>query len=95
LVQRLLRKNATAPKGPTTEATLLVHETISDRILSAAYRIHSKLGPGLLERAYRVCLAHELQKQQVAFETEKAFPVEYDGVAPSWDIASISWSRIS
>jgi GxxExxY protein len=50
-------------------------------VLSAAYRVHSRLGPGLLERPYRVCLAHELTKRGVQFETEKTFPVIYDDIS--------------
>ena len=42
--------------------------------------MHSRLGPGLLERPYRVCLCHELRRQDVAFEVEKLLPVEYDGL---------------
>jgi GxxExxY protein len=58
----------------------LVHGDITNGILSAAYRVHSRLGPGLLERPYRVCLCHELRKQSIFFETEKLLPVEYDGL---------------
>ena len=42
--------------------------------------MHSKLGPGLLERPYRACLCHELQRLGVSFEAEKPFAVEYDGL---------------
>ena len=58
----------------------LVHGDLTSAILSAAYRVHSKLGPGLLERTYRVCLCHELKQRGVRFESEKALPVEYDGL---------------
>lgn len=57
----------------------LVHGRITDRILSGAYRVHSKLGPGLLEKPYRVCLCRELERLGVPFEAEKPFPVDYDG----------------
>lgn len=33
---------------------------LSERILGAAIEVHRALGPGLLEHAYRECLAHEL-----------------------------------
>ena len=35
----------------------------------------------MLERPYRVCLAHELEKLGVHFEVEKVFPVNYDGIS--------------
>jgi len=42
-------------------------------------KVHSLLGPGLLERAYQVCLAHELRKQGLGVLTEVELPVVYDG----------------
>ena len=35
----------------------------------------------MLERPYRVCMAHELDKLGVRFEVEKVFPVTYDGIS--------------
>ena len=58
----------------------LLHGDVTNAILGAAYRVHSKLGPGLLERAYRVCLCHELTRRNLAVEAEKLLPVEYDGL---------------
>lgn len=58
----------------------LVHGQVTNTILSSAYRVHSKLGPGLLERPYLVCLCHELRRLNLAIETEKLLPVEYDGL---------------
>jgi GxxExxY protein len=43
-------------------------------------KVHSALGPGLLENAYRGCLAHELRKAGFKVETEVLLPVVYDGV---------------
>ena len=58
----------------------LLHAGTTNTILSAAYRVHSRLGPGLLERPYRECLCYELRRQNVRFETEKVFGVTYDEV---------------
>ena len=41
---------------------------------------HRELGPGLLESAYRVCLAYELQDAGLRVEEEKPVPVIYRGV---------------
>ena len=51
---------------------------ISHEIIKAALKVHSALGPGLLEKAYRVCLAYELRKAGFKVETEVELPVTYD-----------------
>lgn len=43
-------------------------------------KVHSVLGPGLLEAAYPVCLAYELRKRGLAVRREVPIPVRYDGV---------------
>ena len=52
--------------------------TLSHQILGCAFRVHTKLGPGLLESTYEVCLAHELQKVGIHFERQRRLPVIYD-----------------
>lgn len=49
-------------------------------ILDAAMKVHSALGPGLLESAYEACLAHELRGNGVSVESQVALPVCYEGV---------------
>ena len=53
---------------------------VSGQVVDAAIKVHSVLGPGLLERAYHVCLAHELRKRSLRIRTEVQMPVHYDGV---------------
>lgn len=60
--------------------TRLIHGKITNCILSAAYRVHSRLGPGLLERPYRECLRHELVRMGARVECEKILPVVYEGI---------------
>ncbi|QSV47336.1 GxxExxY protein [Geobacter benzoatilyticus] len=43
-------------------------------------KVHSALGPGLLESAYEACLVHELKKRDVKVISQVALPVNYDGV---------------
>lgn len=43
-------------------------------------RVHTTLGPGLLESAYEVCLTHELLKTGLSAQSQLALPIEYDGV---------------
>jgi GxxExxY protein len=53
---------------------------VSGQVVDAAIRVHSVLGPGLLERAYQVCLAHELGKRGIQVRAEVPLPVQYDGI---------------
>lgn len=53
---------------------------ISYDIIGCAYKVHSRLGPGLLESTYKVCLAYELDKMGYNIEVEKALPVIYDEI---------------
>lgn len=49
-------------------------------IIGAAYKVHSELGPGLLESAYEVCLEYELLKKGFKVERQKPLPVVYENV---------------
>lgn len=48
-------------------------------MVDAAYRVHTTLGPGLLEAVYEVCLAHELTKRGLKVLRQVSLPVVYDG----------------
>lgn len=50
------------------------------KIIGCAYKVHSELGPGLLESTYEVCLEHELIKAGLHVERQKALPVVYDDI---------------
>jgi GxxExxY protein len=47
-------------------------------ILAAAFRVHSRLGPGLLESVYQRVLAYELIRGGLAVEVQKPVPILYD-----------------
>jgi GxxExxY protein len=64
---------------------------ISGAVVDAAMKIHSALGPGLLESAYAVCLKHELVKRGLKVAAEVPLPVIDDGVKLEADIDS-NWS---
>ncbi|WP_143961092.1 GxxExxY protein [Litoribacter populi] len=55
-------------------------EIIGKAIVNAAYNIHKELGPGLLERVYEVCLAHELRKAGWIVKKQVTIPIVYDGI---------------
>lgn len=48
-------------------------------VVDAAFKVHTTLGPGLLENVYEVCLAHELSKRSLKLERQVSLPVVYDG----------------
>ena len=52
---------------------------VTGSVVTAAIRVHSLLGPGLLESAYQACLAHELKKRGLAVASQVGLPVVYDG----------------
>ena len=55
-------------------------ESIGKAIVNAAYIIHKELGPGLLERVYEVCMAHELKKAGFDVKRQVDIPICYDGI---------------
>src|SRR6266487_634351 len=54
-------------------------EIIGKAALDAAFKAHTKLGPGLLESVYEAALAKELRKLGHIVERQKPIPVFYDG----------------
>jgi GxxExxY protein len=53
---------------------------VGDAVITAAMRIHSAVGPGLLESAYEACLRHELEKRELRAQTQVLLPLNYDGL---------------
>jgi GxxExxY protein len=53
---------------------------ISGQIVDSAMRVHSALGPGLLESVYEKCLQHELQRRGLKVQTQVGFPIVYGDV---------------
>ena len=53
---------------------------ISKVILDCAFKIHTVMGPGLLESVYRECLAYEVKKAGLHVEIEKAVPLVYEDI---------------
>jgi GxxExxY protein len=54
-------------------------ERIGKLVLDASFRVHTELGPGLLESVYETALTYELRKSGLAVATQVALPVVYDG----------------
>jgi GxxExxY protein len=60
-----------------------VYDDVNDvtgEIVDAAIRVHSGVGPGLLESAYQVCMEYELSKRGLRIQANVPLPVCYDGV---------------
>ena len=53
---------------------------LSGKVLECAFKVHTALGPGLLESAYQACLEYELRANGLFVEKEKPVPLVYEGV---------------
>ena len=53
--------------------------SLTRRIIGLAMRVHTRLGPGLLESAYERCLCHEFEKNVLAYARQVELPLNYDG----------------
>lgn len=55
-------------------------DQITYRILASAYSVHTALGPGLLEHAYKECLFYKMMKDGLLVEKEKPMPLIFEDV---------------
>ena len=58
----------------------LLEKELTDQIIAAAIEVHKALGPGLLESAYQLCIAHESKLRKLSFEQQVALKVNYKGL---------------
>ena len=54
--------------------------SLTELILKYAFKVHSALGPGLLESSYKECLYYELVNADLIVEKEKALPIIYEKI---------------
>ena len=54
--------------------------SLTQRIIGLALRVHTRLGPGMLENAYERCLCHEFDQNALAYARQVDLPLTYDGV---------------
>ena len=64
----------------TAPVIQLTAQTISKAIITAATRVHTERGPGLLESAYAACLRYELRSDGYDSAAQVGLPVVYRGV---------------
>ena len=74
------------PRNQTTKMQRTVHapipaesERIGKLVLDAAFKVHTALGPGLLESAYEIACAYEVRKSGLIVATQVELPICYDG----------------
>jgi GxxExxY protein len=58
----------------------LDEEAVGKAIVNAAFEVHKRLGPGLLEKVYEVCLSHELKKSELFVQRQIDIPIQYDDI---------------
>jgi GxxExxY protein len=59
---------------------IMTENELSKIIVDVSYKIHTKLGPGLLESVYEAILNHELTKRGLKVERQKPIPVIWDDI---------------
>jgi GxxExxY protein len=58
----------------------MAFEELTEKVIGAAMKVHSALGPGLLESAYEQCLLFELHRQGLEAQSQIKLPIVYDGM---------------
>lgn len=66
-------------KNKVLEGAVVEVNDITGQIIDAAMKVHSVLGPGLLEGVYEACLCHELKGRRLEVKSQTLLPVEYYG----------------
>jgi GxxExxY protein len=74
-IKRSLTKPADYP-----DVTLTHDATLTQQIIGLAMRVHTRLGPGLLESAYERCLCHEFDLNGLPYTRQVELPLQYDNV---------------
>ena len=58
----------------------MTENEIARQVVDSAYKIHTKLGPGLLEPVYEAVMAQELARRSLRVVRQQAIPVVYEDV---------------
>jgi GxxExxY protein len=75
-----LGKNECVLLAPLREAVFLTENDVATQIVDAAYKIHTEIGPGLLESVYEAVMAEELTRRGLRVARQQAIPVVYGNV---------------
>lgn len=58
----------------------MTEEQIGHSVIGAALKVHSAVGPGLLESAYETCLIYELEKRNLPVRRQVVIPFRYEAL---------------
>jgi len=58
----------------------VTEEQIGHSVIGAALKVHSAVGPGLLESAYETCLLYELEKRNLSVRRQVVIPFRYEAL---------------
>ncbi len=61
-------------------------EELAKAVVDCAYKVHTNLGPGLLEPAYEHCFCRELEKRGIHYRSQIKKPLVYDGIRLRWGV---------
>ena len=59
---------------------MLIQADLTERIIGAAMKVHTELGPGLLESTYAACLQYEMEAAALRVEAQVKLPIAYRGL---------------
>ena len=59
----------------------MTENEIGDAIIASAMKVHTALGPGLLESAYETCLFYELERQGLPVQRQALIPIRYENLS--------------
>ena len=71
------REGAKDARKAESGAKTMDIEEIAKKIVAAAIKVHTALGPGLLESAYQKCMEYELKNEGLQVACELALPIRY------------------
>jgi GxxExxY protein len=58
----------------------MTENQIAKAVVDVAYKLHTELGPGLLETVYEVLMEHELVRRGFSVRRQVPVPIEWNGV---------------
>lgn len=73
-------QDAKTPRDTKREEVSEELDLAATLVVDSAYRVHTQLGPGLLESVYEVCLTHEMIKHGLQVARQVCVPIRYDGL---------------